>query len=171
MASVAKELFTRRFWMNVEERAFYSDEWIEEVGIMGVNTMEEAEVIMGRYRQVKLTIPMLAEYYSKDYKLQIIDTKDPAIMFDLIDTHLNNWIHITNTLGYVSQIPPIEDFELLDNLAEVLYPYRKVNSALEGIFKLFKGSIGAGAGMKLKDGMYQPASPKLFKYCQQVWGE
>lgn len=170
MASVAKELFNRRFWINVEERAFYSDDWIEEVGIMGVNSMEEAEVVLSRYRQVRITIPMLADYLAKDFKLQFIDKKDAPIMFDLINTHLSNWCHITNTLGYVSTIPPIEDFELLDRLAEILFPYRKADATLLGVLNLFKGPINKGNDLSMTSGVYKPFSPSLFKYCQQVWG-
>lgn len=170
MASVVKELFTRRFWVNVEERAFYSDAWIENVGVMGVNTMEEAEVALGRFRQVRVTIPMMADYLTKDFKMQLIDTADAPIMFNLINTHLTNWSNITNTLGYVSQIPPIEDFESLDALAELLFPYRTPDKALEGIFSLFKGPISTGCSLELAAGAYQRFSPQLFKYCQQVWG-
>lgn len=170
MASVAKELFSRRFWMNVEERAFYSDDWIEQVGIMGVNSMEEAEVILSRFRQVRVTIPMIADYLSKDFKIQFIDQTDAPIMFDLINTHLDNWCTITNTLGYVSSIPPIEDFELLDKLAELLFPYRKADSALLGVLSLFKGPINKGGDLSMTGTVYKPFSPQLFKYCQQVWG-
>lgn len=170
MKSVAKELFTRRFWMHVEERAFYTDAWIEEVGIMGVNSMEEAHEVLSRFRKVRITVPELCDYYSKDYKLEFLDKNDPPIMFDLINTHLNNWTHITNTLGYVSQIPPIEDFESLDRLAHVLFPYRTINSSLAGILELFKGPIMGASGLDMKDGVYKPYSPQLFKYCQQVWG-
>lgn len=170
MQSVAKELFKKRFWMNVEERAFYSDDWIEEVGIMGVNSMEEAEIILSRFRKVRVTVPELCEFVSKDYKLQFLDKNDPPIMFDLINTHLSNWTHVTNMLGYVSQIPPIEDFEALDHLAEILFPYRTANNALSGLLDLFKGPIAKGHSVDLKAGSYKPFSPLLFKYCQQVWG-
>lgn len=170
MKSVAKELFTKRFWMDVEERAFYSDEWIEEVGIMGVNSMEEAHVVLSRYRTVRVTVPELCDYLSKDYKLQFIDKNDPPIMFELLNTHMSNWIHVTNTLGYVAQIPPIEDFESMDALAEILFPYRKTSKALANILDLFRGPIARGQGGELTGGVYKPYSPLLFKYCQQVWG-
>lgn len=170
MASVAKKLFTDRYWMRVEERAFYSDDWIEQVGIMGVNTMEEAEIVLSRFRQVKITIPMLAEYYSKSYRLEFVDQSDVPIMFNIIDTHLDNWTQITNRLGYVSSIPPIEDFELLDNLAAILFSYRAASSELSNVFSLFQGPIGVSNTLGYNGGGYKPYSPALFKYCQQVWG-
>lgn len=170
MASVAKELFSRRFWMDVEERAFYSDDWIREVGIMGVHSMEEAEKLMSQYRRVRITIPEIAEYLTADIKIHLIEHKDAPVMFNLVNTHLSNWLDIVNNLAYVSTIPPIEDFEALDLVAEKLYPYRKADLALSGILELFRGSISTTAAIDLKNGIYKPYAPLLFKYCQLVWG-
>ena len=170
MASVAKELFTRRFWMDVEERAFYSDEWIREVGIIGVHSMEEAESLLSQYRRVRITVPEIAEYLTKDFKIHLIDHKDAPVMFNLVNTHLSNWLDIVNSVAYVSTIPPIEDFEALDLVAEKLFPYRQADAALTGILELFKGSIGSGTAVDMKNGIYKPYSPTLFKYCQMVWG-
>lgn len=170
MASVAKELFTRRFWMDVEERAFYSDDWIREVGIMGVHTMEEAENLLSQYRRVRITIPEIADYLTQDYKIHLIDHGDASHMFSLVNTHLSNWLDVVNNLAYVSTIPPIEDFEALDLVAEKLFPYRKADTAMAGILELFKGSIGTSTAMDLKNGIYKPYAPLLFKYCQLVWG-
>lgn len=169
MPSVVDKLFKNRYWMNVEERAFYSDEEIAEIGVMGVNTMEEAEIILGRFRQVRVTIPMIAEYYHNNFKLQFIDVKKAPEMFDIIDTHLDNWTKITNKLGYVSNMPPIEDFELLDKLAERLYPYREANTALSGIFSIFQAPLTQGTALAYAPGVYKPYSPGLYKYCCQVW--
>lgn len=170
MASVAKELFSRRFWMDVEERAFYSDDWIREVGVMGVHSMEEAENLMSQYRRVRITIPEIAEYLTADIKIHLIEHKDAPVMFNLVNTHLSNWLDIVNNLAYVSTIPPIEDFEALDLVAEKLYPYRKADLALSGILELFRGSISTTAAIDLKNGIYKPYAPLLFKYCQLVWG-
>lgn len=153
MSSVAKELFTRRFWMDVEERAFYSDDWIREVGIMGVTSTEEAEAVLSRYRRVKVTIPMVSDYLSSDFKLQFVDKSDAPIMFNIINTHLSNWVNITNTLGHVSTIPPIEDFEALDALAEKLYAFRTLDPSLTSIFSLFKGPISKSTLVKMQDGI------------------
>lgn len=171
MPSMVDKLFKNKYWMNVEERAFYSDEEIEHIGVMGVTTMEEAEIILGRFRQVRVTIPMIAHYYSLNLKLQFIDVKKAPEMFEIIDGHLDNWKQITNRLGYVSPMPPIEDFELLDKLAEVLYPYRKASSALVGVFSLFQSSLSVAGNLEYTDGIYKPYSPGLYKYCCQVWEE
>lgn len=169
MASVVDKLFKNRYWMNVEERAFYSDEEIAEIGVMGVNTMEEAEIVLGRFRQVRVTIPMIAEYYSKNFKLQFVDVKKAPEVFNIIDTHLDNWTMITNKLGYVSNMPPIEDFELLDKLAEVLFPYRQASESLTGMFSIFQAPLVAGTALNYTPGVYKPYSPGLYKYCCQVW--
>lgn len=168
MPSVAKELFYNKYWMNVEERAFYSDEWLEHVGMMGVNSMEEAEAIMGRFRQVRVTIPMIAKYHSEGFKLAFIDKGDVSEMFDLINTHLDNWTQITNRLGYVADMPPIEDFEMLDSLAEVLFPYRQMDKAILDIMNIFQGPMKSLSPMGYAKGVYKPYSPALFKYCEQA---
>lgn len=170
MASVVKELFTNRYWINVEERAFFSDEWIEQIGVMGVTSMEEAEVVLSRFRQVKITIPVLAEYYRAGYRLQFINQADVPTIFNILDTHLDNWTKLTNQLGYINPIPPIEDFELLDSLAELLFPYRQLGSSMHGIFKLLNNTISPANNLSHSTGMYKPYAPGLFKYCQQVWG-
>lgn len=169
MPSVVDKLFKNRYWMNVEERAFYSDEEIAEIGVMGVNTMEEAEIVLGRFRQVRVTIPMIAHYYANNFKLQFIDVKKAPEIFDIIDTHLDNWTQITNRLGYVSKMPPIEDFESLDRLAELLYPYRQASHTLTGIFSIFQSPMGGNNSLGYTAGMYKPYAPGLFKYCSQVW--
>lgn len=168
MASVAYELFHNKYWMNVEERAFYSDDELEHIGIMGVNTMEEAETIMSRFRQVRINIPALAMYYKQGYRLEFISPDDISPMFDIINKHLDNWTQLTNQMGYIATIPPIEDFELLDDLASVLFPYRKINNEVLGIMKIFQGPLGSSNALEYAQGVYKPYSPNLFKYCQQV---
>ena len=113
---------------------------------------------------------MLAEYFSKSYRLEFIDQSDVPVMFDIIDTHLNNWVQITNRLGFVSSIPPIEDFEMLDALASVLFSYRSASTELTGVFSLFQSPMKAQDSLGFSPGMYKPYSPALYKYCQQVWG-
>ena len=169
MPSVVDKLFKNRYWMNVEERAFYSDEEIELVGIMGVTTMEEAEVVLGRYRQVRVTIPMIAYYHAQDYKLQFIDVKNAPEIFNIIDTHLDNWTQITNRHGYISKMPPIEDFELLDRLAETLYPFREANATLVGVLDIFQSPLGKAANLSNLSAIYKPYAPGLYMYCKQVW--
>lgn len=168
MASVAKELFHNKYWINVEERAFYSDEWLDNVGIMGVTSIDEAEAVLSRFRQIRVSIPDLAIYYSKGYRLEFINTPDISEMFNLINTHLDNWTQLTNRLGYVHPMPPIEDFELLDNLAELLFPYRKVDNALLGVMSIFQGPLRAANSLNFAQGVYIPYSPKLYKYCEQA---
>lgn len=168
MPSVAKELFHNKYWMKVEERAFYTDEWLENVGMMGVNSMEEAEALMTGFRQVRVTIPILAKYLAQDYKLAFIDKNDVPEMFNLINIHLDNWTQVTNRLGYVSNIPPIEDFEMLDALAEVLFPYRQVDKAILDIMSIFQGPVKSTNSMAYAQGVYKPYSPALYKYCMQA---
>lgn len=171
MQSVARELFENRYWMLVEERAFYSDEWLKEVGLMGVNDMEEAEVLLKRMRQVRITIPMLCEYYHKGYKLGFVDQSDAPEMYDLVNKHLNNWLEITSKLGYVNPIPPIEDFEQLDDIAEVLFSYRLPDKNINALFSLIANPFRQPLGVSLGNGTYKRYSPQLYQYCKMVWGD
>lgn len=169
MPSVAKELFNNRYWMKVEERAFYTDEWLAEVGVMGVTTIEDTELLMNSMRQVKITIPMLADFHRKGYKLAFINASDIGPMFNIIDTHLENWVRHTNSFGFISTIPPIEDFELLDNLAEVLFPFREIKHEITGLLSLFLAPT-QGGNMAFTAGLYSRRAPLLFPYCKQVHG-
>lgn len=170
MKAVVDQLFNNRYWMKVEERAFHSEEDIQEIGIMGVNSIEEAESVLSSFRTIRTTIVDLAYYYDRNFKLQFVNPNDVHEIFSIIDQHLNNWLTICNRVGYVPTIPPIEDFEKLDNLAEKLYPFAKKESALS------KWGNAMSNIFKVKDnqsttGFYDRYSPRLYEYCAMVYGE
>lgn len=170
MKPIVDQLFTNKYWMKVEERAFHSIEDIEEIGILGVNTMDDAEKLLNSFRTVRTTIVDLAYYYDRGIKLQFVDKKDVAEIFNIINKHLNNWLTICNRHGYIHHIPPIEDFELLDNLAEKLYPFITSDSVLRKYVKEMGGLFGNVFNTNA-NGFYERYSPKLYEYCSMVHGE
>lgn len=171
MKPIVDQLFFNRYWVKVEERAFHDKKELEEVGLMGVTSLEEANMVMSSFRNVRATIVELAYYFDKNVKIQFIDQNNITEIFDIIDKHLNNWLMICNRHGYIPRIPPIEDFELLDNLAEKLFPLVKRSSLLDKLKRQnVKFSISDKGG-ETSNGFYERYSPKLFNYCAMVHGE
>ncbi len=171
MSSPLDQLFENRYWMQVEERAFHSPEEIKEIGIFGVHSTEEAENHLSTLRPVRITIIDLAYYYDRGFKLKFTNLTDVHEMFKLIDTHLNNWLRVCNTHGFIPDIPPIEDFELLDNLAEKLYPYANKQTALSQWRSNSNGLLMKSQPVQPSSVAYNRYSPQLYKYCVMVHGE
>lgn len=171
MQDAVDKLFKTRFFVEVEERAFYTDEILEHVGIMGVNTIEEAHVVMSRLRPIRASLVEIAEYHDKGFKIKITHQSDVPEMFNILNTHMDNWLKVCQRMGYVSMIPPIKDFEMLDALAEKFFPYRKADKAITEFLTLLKSPLATGVNYMPKNGMYKPYSPLLYKYCKMVWGE
>lgn len=168
--AIVDQLFYNRYWVHVEERAFYTTEQLETFGFYGEETEEGAMAALARLREVKITIPMLAEYHDNGYKLRLSNLKDAAEMFHIVNTHMNNWLQICNLHGYVNPMPPIEDFESLDRLAEKLFPYRhRMN--LADLFDPFANKERDKHDLITLVGSYEPFAPKLYPYCKQVYGD
>lgn len=171
MSSPLDQLFGNRYWMHVEERAFHTAEEIKEIGIFGVHSTEEAEQHLSSLRPVRVTIIDLAYYYDRGFKLKFGDVNDVHEMFRLIDTHLSNWVRTCNTHGFIPDIPPIEEFELLDNLAEKLYPFA-VKETMISQWRTKNGGLLAKSQPLQPAGVsYRRYSELLYKYCAMVHGE
>lgn len=170
MSDPLDDLFEKRFWVKVEERAFYNIEEIKEFGIAGVNSLEEAEFHLNSMRTVRITIIDFAEYMDKGFKVHLANQRDVDEVFGLLNHHLNSWLTACNTHGYIPTIPPIEEFEILDNLAEKLYPFANKESA----FAKWRKSVFSLTGERTPNSnapvVYTRYSPKLFEYCDMVHG-
>lgn len=167
---IVDQLFFNRYWVFVEERAFYSEEVLSDIGYVGAFSEEEALENLGKLREVRVNIPTLAKYYSDGYKLKMSNVKDCSEIFRIINTHLSNWLSVCNLYGYVTPMPPIEDFELLDRLAEKMFPYRRTISIADRLNPLFKDEVTIHNLINVQ-GMYEPYAPKLYPYCKQVYGD
>lgn len=171
MKSPLDQLFENRYWMQVEERAFYTTEEIEEIGIFGVHSTEEAEYHLSTLRPVRITIIDLAYYYDRGFKLKFSNPDDVHEMFKLLDTHLSNWLRTCNTFGFIPDIPPIEEFEILDNLAEKLYPFANKQTLLSQWRNNNNGLLSKSQPLQPTDVTYKRYSHELYKYCAMVYGD
>lgn len=171
MKSLLDQLFENRYWMKVEERAFHTTEEIKEIGIFGVYSTQEAENYLSTLRPVRITIIDLAYYYDRGFKLQFMDLNDIHEMFKLIDVHLNNWLKTCNVHGFIPDIPPIEEFEILDNLAEKLYPFANKQTTLSQWRSTNGGLLAKSQPLQPYNVSYNRYSPKLYPYCAMVHGE
>ena len=170
MPSVVDKLFYNRYWINVEERAFYSNEELAEIGLMGVNSQEEAMAVLSRPRQIRCTIVDLANYFSRNIKIQIINKPDATEIYEILDMHLHNWKTHCNRNGYIQDIPPFADFEKLDRLAEALYEFKRRSVGHTALLTLLGSPVSSADQSTPEVGIYRSYLPELFEYCAQVHG-
>lgn len=169
MRSAVEELFYRKWSVEVEERAFHSAEEIEEYGIWGVNSIEEAENYLSSYRKVFVTLADIAEFFSRGISIRLMNKNDVHEMYRIVTEHMQMWLNVCNRAGFVATIPPIEDFEKLDEVAKKLHPLADKRTTLSkwsnNLSSLFKAPAVTENNL-----VYVPYAPKLFPYCAMVHG-
>lgn len=163
---VVDQLFYNRYYVNVEEAAFHSLEKLQDIGLMGVTDEEEARAVLARPRLCMVTIINLANFLYDGFKIQIINKQDASDMFDIIDKHLSNWKDVCIRLGYVADMPPFEDFEKLDNLAQALYEYKQEDKSVNNLMAILAKPLYTATNTERK-GIYKSYLDFLYKYCEQ----
>lgn len=163
---IVEQLFKNRYWFWVEQRAFQSVESLEFFGYIGEPTEEKALEALSTLREVSLPIPVIAEFLSDGYKMRMSNIKDAAEIFRIVNAHLYNWTMICRTHGYVYPMPPFSDFQKLDKLAELLFPYRGTKS----LVKMLDGFNVNQEDTNLIDntGTYHSYLDELYGYCKQA---
>lgn len=71
-----------------------------------------------------LTIDKMVEFYKQGVPFRIIDTKDTKDIYQVVQTHLTNWLETIRT-GLNIGDAPMDDLIAMDRFATSLYPYAK----------------------------------------------
>lgn len=175
--TVAEKLFNQRFLVFVQNKAFYSTFELEEVGFTSCGSVKDNETYLNEYRLINTTLDKIAEWNARGDSIRLRTLEDASVMFRIMDEHMNNWLTITREHPTV-KLPPIEDFEALDKICEVLYPLVDIkidNITDPNLLMLFGNALNFSyllpktdeAG-EIKD-PYRPYSPKLFTFTRQRW--
>lgn len=172
-ASPAELLFFNRFYVHVQNRAFYSVEELEQIGFVSAGTDKDNESYLNDFRLIQCTVPQIAEWNYKGEAVKLVNLEDATEMYKLIVNHLDSWITVSTMHPYVSY-PPIEDIEALDNLAELLHPLvdLKVEAFSDPLLMLMLGNavdfsylIPKGENKE----PYEKYAPKLYPFTLSRW--
>lgn len=174
--SVAYKLFNKRFVILVQNKAFYSSFELEEIGFTSCGSVADNETYLNEYRLIKTTLDKIVEWNYRGDSIRLTDLKDATGMFRIMDEHMNNWLKITR-LHPTAKLPPIEDFEALDKLCEMLHPLVDIkldNIEDPNLLMLFGNALNfsylipQGEDGEIKE-PYLPYSPKLYSYTRFRW--
>lgn len=173
--SAAYKLFNKRFLINIQNKAFYTPFELEEIGFTSCGSVKDNETYLNEYRLVQTTLDKIAEWNYRGDSIRLTDLRDATDMFRIMDEHMNNWLKVTQAYP-LTKLPPIEDFEALDKLCEMLYPLVDINlNKVEdpGLLLLFGNALSLGYLINNNDDEvkepYKPYSPKLYGYTQYRW--
>lgn len=174
--TVAYKLFNKRFIVRVQNRAFYTAFELDEIGFLSCGSTKDNETYLGEYRLVNMTLDKIVDLNARGESIRLTNLEDAGVMFRIMDEHMNNWLKVTR-LHPTTNLPPIEDFEALDLLCQMLYPLVDINLAEiqdPGLLMLFGNAMSLGYLIpKTEEGEirepYQPYSPKLYSYTKFRW--
>lgn len=174
--TVAYKLFNKRFIVRVQNRAFYTAFELDEIGFLSCGSTKDNETYLGEYRLVNMTLDKIVDLNARGESIRLTNLADASVMFRIMDEHMNNWLKVTR-LHPTTNLPPIEDFEALDLLCQMLYPLVDINlSEIQdpGLLMLFGNAMSLGYLIpKTEEGEirepYQPYSPKLYSYTKFRW--
>lgn len=122
IVDVHRELFNRSFMVYMPYSATVSREELYEYGVVGLHTKESLRKYLDDPILVNATLVQIAEAIGRGDQVSLSDTKDAAVMYDLVVQHLENWLKIGHT-HLASRLPPLEDLIAFDELAGTLHPY------------------------------------------------
>lgn len=174
--TVAQKLFNKRFIVQVQNRAFYTSFELEEIGFLSCGSVKDNETYLNEYRLINTTLDKIVELNARGESIRLTNLADASVMFRIMDEHMNNWLKVTR-LYPTANLPPIEDFEALDLLCQMLYPLVDINVAEiqdPGLLMLFGNAMSLGYLMPKGEEEeirepYQPYSPKLYNYTKFRW--
>lgn len=175
--TTAYKLFNKRFMIRIQNKAFYSAFELEEIGFVSCGSVKDNEAYLSEYRLVSTTLDKIVEWNARGDSIRLTNLLDATPMYRIMDEHMNNWLKVTKLHPGV-KLPPIEDFEALDKLCEMLHPLVDINvNAIEdpGLLMLFGNALTLGylipqnqEGETLNE-PYYPYSPKLYNYTKYRW--
>ena len=171
--TTAEKLFYTKFLVNVQNRAFYSVQMLEEVGFVSAGTDKDNENYLNDYRLIHATVPQIAEWNARAEGIILHDLNDATSMYRLIVDHLESWLHVSSFAPY-DRFPPIEDIEALDNVAELLHPLVDVEYELFDdpvLMHMFGNAVDFAYLIKgnSEKAPYERYAPKLYQYTQARW--
>lgn len=174
--TIAFKLFNKRFAILVQNKAFYSTFELEEIGFTSCGTVADNQAYLNEFRLIQTTLDKIVEWNARGDMIKLTDLKDATTMYKIMDEHMNNWLIVAREIPSV-KLPPIEDFEALDKLCEMLHPLVDINvDAIEdpNLLLLFGNAlnlsfmIGDPSKEELRE-PYHPYSPKLYTHTRFRW--
>lgn len=170
------DLFFEGFYVYVPNRAFHTAYELEEFGILDHGGEMENRAYLEDDRLIKATLVQMAEWRAQEIPIKLYNPSDADRMFKIVNTHLSNW-KIVSEYFPMATLPPFEDIEMLDKLAESLYPFA---NHVEEIIDLSNGEhdlafLGNALDMRLihtaevHTNQYEPYAEKLFEKTLKRW--
>ena len=174
--TVAYKLFNKRFMVTVQNKAFFTPFELDNIGFTSCGSVKDNETYLNEYRLINTTLDKIVEWNARGDSIRLTNLADATVMFRIMDEHMNNWLKITR-LYPTTHLPPIEDFEALDLLCQMLYPLVDINVAEiqdPGLLMLFGNAMSLGylipqPSLGEMREPYVPYSPKLYSYTRFRW--
>lgn len=176
LKDVRDALFFDTFYVYVPNSAFHTAYELEEFGILDHGSEEANKAYLAEDRLVKATLVQIADWGTGGFTIKLMNAEDATKMFKIINTHLSNWLTVSERFP-MANLPPFEDIESLDILAERLFPYA---NHVEEIIDLSSGLhelsfLGNALDMRLintaevHSNQYEPYAEKLFEKTLKRW--
>lgn len=119
---VAYMLFHYLWQVSAKNIYFISEQEITELGYPCSDDAAENEDELNSMRSTVLTIPAICKLLDKGATIRFNNHYELPAMYRLIKEHIENWENIAIT-QIDALIPPVEDFYLLVELANLIAPY------------------------------------------------
>lgn len=179
-ATTAQRLFYERFLVYVQNKAFYDEFELENIGFTSAGDSAHNEAYLNEFRLINTNIAQIAEWCAEGHTMRLYELKHASLIFNILNEHMDNWLNLVHAHPTVN-LPPIEDFEAMDQLAEMLYPLVDLSPvAIEdmNLALIFGNALNYGFLVNdhhHEEGAskepYEPYSPKLYGYSIKRWAQ
>lgn len=173
--SPAYKLFHYKFNFSIPGIHFYSQAYLDTVGMLSTGNKVDDAAIMKRPIDTRGTIMDIARHHSEDHQVALSNPRDAVTMYEIVRDHLNSW---RVALARESNLPdaPIEDLAILDEFAtsifEIARRYKPEVQKKEGFSSRMRQLGGSGGLRKsiVVPGVETPAKPKSLPVHHPVIG-
>jgi hypothetical protein len=165
--SPAYVIFHYKFNYSIPAIHFYSQEYLDTVGIVSTGDKAVDKEIMKNYIATRGTIMDIAKRFAEDVPVKLENARDSLQMYEAVRDHLVAW---KQELAMGSNVgdAPVEDLRILDEFAtsifEIARRYKPELVRRKSMSTRLQ-SMGSSAGQTLRRGIPEatsnkPAAPK-----------
>jgi hypothetical protein len=154
----AYKVFHYKFNYSIPGIHFYSQAYLDTVGIVSTGDKVADKEIMKRPINTRGTIIEIARKFSEDIPVTITNPRDAVEMYEIARDHLHNW---KRALAQESNLPdaPMDDLRALDEFATSIFEIaRRFKPEVREKESISKRLRALGGGTNLRKGIVAPAN-------------
>lgn len=123
-------LFKELYEVQIPAIFLYSKTYLDQHNPLAGESGETDMNAALEFTNIKIPIAGIMDHFLNGVEIRLVKHADAFNIKDLIMEHLNDWLHIIETM-YIDYLPNFKDLRDLERLAEILHPHAEMHKPIE----------------------------------------